>query len=51
MLAPFSTERAMQGNEFYFLVMVCGIFVAFGAGLAVNYIQYRRWLKQPVSNR
>ena len=41
----------MQGNEFYFLVMVCGIFVAFGAGLAVNYVQYRRWLKQPASDR
>ena len=38
----------MQSNEFYFLVMVCGIFVAFGAGLAVNYIQYRRWVKQVV---
>ena len=41
----------MQSNEFYFLVMVCGIFVAFGAGLAVNYIQYRRWVKQVSSQR
>jgi hypothetical protein len=41
----------MQGNEFYFLVMVCGLFVAFGAGLAVNYIQYRRWVKQLSDHR
>ena len=42
----------MQSNEFYFLVTVCGIFAVFGVGLAVNYIQYRRWLKQqPASGR
>ena len=41
----------MQSNELYFLVMVCGTFVAFGAGLAVNYIQYRRWLKQLAGHR
>ena len=41
----------MQPNEFYFAVMVGGAFVAFGLGLAVNYIQYRRWLKQPDSRR
>jgi hypothetical protein len=31
--------------------MVCGTFVVFAASLAVAYIQYRRWLKQPVSHR
>ena len=39
----------MQSNEFYYLVMVCGTFVVFAASLAVSYIQYRRWLKQPTS--
>ena len=39
----------MQSNEFYYLVMVCGTFVIFAASLAVSYIQYRRWLKQPTS--
>jgi hypothetical protein len=41
----------MRSNEFYYLVVVCGTFVVFAVGLAVNYIQYRRWLKQPVSHR
>jgi hypothetical protein len=41
----------MRSNEFYYLVVVCGTFVVFAAGLAVNCIQYRRWLKQPVSHR
>jgi hypothetical protein len=41
----------MRSNEFYYLVMVCGTFVVFAASLAVAYIQYRRWLKQPVSHR
>jgi hypothetical protein len=39
----------MRSNEFYYLVMVCGTFVIFAASLAVSYIQYRRWLKQPTS--
>jgi hypothetical protein len=39
----------MQSNEFYYLVMVCGTFFVFAASLAVSYIQYRRWLKQPTS--
>ncbi|MGZ5912465.1 MAG: hypothetical protein ACXWLB_21505 [Reyranella sp.] len=39
----------MQSNEFYYLVMVCGTFAVFAASLAVSYIQYRRWLKQPTS--
>jgi hypothetical protein len=37
----------MRSNEFYYLVMVCGTFVVFAMSLAVSYIQYRRWLKQP----
>ena len=41
----------MRSNEFYYLVMVCGTFVVFAASLAVSYIQYRRWLKQPTSRR
>jgi hypothetical protein len=45
-------ERAMQSNEFYYLVMVCGTFVVFATSLAVTYIQYRRWLRQqPVRHR
>ena len=40
----------MQGNEFYFLVMVCGAFGVFGVGLAISYIQYRRWLRQTASH-
>jgi len=39
----------MRSNEFYYLVMVCGTFVVFAMSLAVGYIQYRRWLKQPTS--
>ena len=36
----------MKTNEFYYLVFVCGAFAAFGVGLAINYIRYRRWLKR-----
>jgi hypothetical protein len=31
--------------------MVCGTFVVFATSLAVTYIQYRRWLKQPAMYR
>jgi hypothetical protein len=41
----------MQSNDFYFAVTVLGAFVVFGLGLAINYIQYRRWLKQTASRR
>jgi hypothetical protein len=41
----------MKTNEFYFLVLVCSAFAVFGVALAANYVQYRRWLKQPVRNR
>jgi hypothetical protein len=51
MLGLFSTERAMQSYEFYYLVMVCGTFVVFAISLAASYIQYRRWLRQPVHHR
>ena len=36
----------MQSNEFYFAITVLGAFTVFGLGLAINYVQYRRWLKQ-----
>jgi hypothetical protein len=39
----------MQSNEFYFAVTVFGAFAIFGLGLAVNYVQYRRWLKQTIN--
>jgi hypothetical protein len=41
----------MQSNEFYFAVTVFGAFAVFGLALAINYVQYRRWLKQPDSHR
>ena len=41
----------MQSNDFYFAVTVLGAFVVFGLGLAINYVQYRRWLKQPANRR
>ncbi len=41
----------MRSNEFYYLVMVCGTFVVFAISLAASYIQYRRWLRQPVHHR
>jgi len=44
-------EPAMQPHEFYFAVMVFGAFTVFGVVLAGSYIQYRRWLKQPVRRR
>jgi hypothetical protein len=51
MLRLFSTEPAMQSYDFYFSAMVFGAFAVFGLGLAINYIQYRRWLKRPESRR
>ena len=36
----------MRSGEFYYLIMVIGAFGVFGLAIAVNYIQYRRWLKQ-----
>ena len=41
----------MQSNEFYFAIMVLGAFVVFGLGLAINYVQYRRWLNRTGGNR
>lgn len=40
----------MRSGEFYYLVMVCAAFAAFGLIVATNYVQYRRWLKQPVKH-
>ena len=51
MLELFPTEPAMQSYDFYFSVMIFGAFTVFGVGLAINYIQYRRWLKQSGSHR
>ncbi|MGD9883616.1 MAG: hypothetical protein AB7F22_29055 [Reyranella sp.] len=36
----------MTTNEAYYLVLVCGAFVAFAAGMALAYVEYRRWLQQ-----
>ena len=45
-------ETAVKTGEFYYLMMVCGAFAVFGVMLALNYIQYRGWLKrQPVDRR
>ncbi len=41
----------MQSYDFYFSVMIFGAFAVFGVGLAVNYIQYRRWLNHSGSRR
>ena len=40
----------MRSGEFYYLVIVCVGFVAFGLVVAANYVQYRRWLKQPIKH-
>jgi hypothetical protein len=36
----------MQSNDFYFALTTLGAFAVFGVALAINYVQYRRWLKQ-----
>jgi hypothetical protein len=51
MLLPFQWSLLMQSNEFYYLLAVCGVFGAFSLAMAISYIQYRRWLKQPTSRR
>ena len=41
----------MSKNEFYYLILVCLSFSAFGIGLAASYLQYRRWLTRQVPAR
>jgi len=41
----------MTTNEFYYLMTACGAFTIFGLALALNYIQYRSWLKRQPTHR
>jgi hypothetical protein len=36
----------MQGNEFYYLVLVLGAFGGFGLAVAVATLQYKSWIKR-----
>jgi hypothetical protein len=36
----------MSNNEFYYLLLVCTAFGAFGLFLGIAYLQYRGWLRQ-----
>jgi len=36
----------MQGNEFYYLVLVVGAFGAFGLAVAIATLQYKSWIKR-----
>jgi hypothetical protein len=36
----------MSKNEFYYLLLVCAAFGAFGLSLGTAYLQYRGWLRR-----
>jgi hypothetical protein len=39
-------EEKMTTNEFYYLMLVLGSFVAFALGVGWSMIQYRAWVKK-----
>jgi hypothetical protein len=41
----------MPTGQFYYLVLVCAAFAVFAGAVMINYIQYRRWLKQQPGTR
>ena len=40
------SEETMQGNEFYYLVLVLGAFGGFGLAVAIATLQYKSWIKR-----